>query len=201
MLVIVRHISFPGRMPAACLSRRIAMGYDKQPQSSSSGVTAATLVAVLLFAIMGVVVVALGGLFFVRASRMQSNVGPGHGGQLSWTEAQTNTDAGAVTLEAMPMLAVHEPITAVSVIVQLDQLGKVSIDGELVDLDTLKAQLAALKQESNGRLSVELDVDPGCRFEHVVSVIDVCNGIGAIKYQIRSLDDSESSTASTVADE
>ncbi|MBP90283.1 MAG: hypothetical protein CMJ64_26860, partial [Planctomycetaceae bacterium] len=50
------------------------MGYDQHHQSSSSGALVGVVVAVLLFAVLGILVVVGAGLFFVQTSRVEAMV-------------------------------------------------------------------------------------------------------------------------------
>jgi len=154
------------------------MGHDQLQKSSSSIVPAIVLVAVLFFAIMGVVVVGLGGLVYVRASKVQAIAHE----RLAQTHAQLANADAMLVLAREPGVAVVLAPKDVSVMVKLDQLGNASIDGEGFDLDALKTRLESLRQESNSRLSVELNVDPECLFEHVISLIGMCEGMGDIKF-------------------
>ncbi len=180
------------------------MGYDQSQRSSSSGVLVAVLVAVLLFAVMAVLVVVVGGLFFVRSSRMPSEMVAYE--QVARAEAvQANADATVLRLQTEPRMvpalpeltplpafparpaSTRAPAKIVSVKVQLDRQGDASVDGEEVDLDALKAHLTALKQETNSRLSLELDADAECQFKHIVFVLDMCKEIGDIDCHIASI--------------
>ena len=194
------------------------MGYDQSQRSSSSGVLVAVLVAVLLFAVMAVLVVVVGGLFFVRSSRMPSEMVAYE--QVARAEAvQANADATVLRLQteprmvpALPALPELTPLPAfparpastrapakiVSVKVQLDRQGDASVDGEEVDLDALKAHLKAVKQEMNSRLSLELSVDAECLFKHVVAVMDLCKEIGDIEVRLASSEPSDVATVETV---
>ena len=172
------------------------MGHDHHQQSSSSGVVAAVLVAFLLLAILGIVLVAVVGIRFARKSTMLSRVEAYD--QLVVAEA--HEAEAIVALQDQPRIAATSAKT-VSVRVQLDHLGDASIDGEKVGLDTLKAQLTALKQETNTRLSLEINVDSECLFKHVLPVMNLYEEVGDIDFRFVSADALISSTVENAIQE
>jgi biopolymer transport protein ExbD len=189
------------------------MGHDHQ-QSSSSGAVAAIVVGVLLFAILGILVVAGAGLFFVRADRMESRAQAIEHrmvtevqranaeekralvelhraeAEIQRTVAQVRIKDGVVQIQESRVA--DRPDSKRVTEVKLDRAGIASIDGEVIELDELRAQLAKLKDETSSACSVQINADSECPVKHVISVLDVCKEVGDFDVSIASSQDADS---------
>ena len=174
------------------------MGHDHQ-QSSSSGTLVAVIGVGLALAILGIVVVAAVGLFWVRMESRTAVIAEQRAvQQLRRAEvvaqqavAQAQHEEAIVQLEQSRVAATPDP--GLTFEVTLDREGNASIDGKEIALDELRAQLAKLKDETGNSFSVHINVDSECLFKHVVSVMDVCKEVGDIDYRVASSSDSDSS--------
>ena len=170
------------------------MGYDQHHQSSSSGALVGVVVAVLLFAVLGILVVVGAGLFFVQTSRVEAMVARDRavaelrrvGVEAHNADAEAQREVEEARVEATP-----DP--RLNFVVKLDREGNASVDGENIDLDELKAQLAKLKEETGNAFSVQINAGAECPVKHVVSVLDVCKEVGDIDYRVALPSGSDSS--------
>ena len=176
------------------------MGHDHQ-QSSSSGTLVAVIGVGLALAILGIVVVAAVGLFWVRAARMESRaavIAEQRAVQqlrrarvvALQADAQAKHDQAIVQLEQARTAATPDP--RLNFEVKLDRQGNASVDGEEIDLDELRARLAKLKDETSNAFSVQINADPECPVTHVISVMDVCKEVGDVDFNVALPSDSDS---------
>jgi biopolymer transport protein ExbD len=173
------------------------MGYDDPQQPSSSGALIALVGVVLIVAILGVLVVAGAGLFFVQTSRVQVQRA---------MVAKERAVAETHRAEAEALMAVEEAQAdamsdpRLNFEVTIDREGSVSIDGKAIGLDELRTQLAKLKIETSGAFSVRINADPECPVKHIIPVLDVCEAVGEIDYRIvASSDGTDVRMTATVA--
>jgi len=168
------------------------MGHSHQ-QPKSSGILVAIIGVGLVLAILGIVVVAAIGLFWVRTARVES---------LTAVVAEQRAIAELHKAEAEAQQAVaqahHEEATAqleqsrfaitpdsiLNCEVHIDQEGNASIDGEKIGLDVLKTRLAELKNKTNNPLSVRINADPECPAKFLIPVLDVCEDVGDIDFAV-----------------
>ena len=182
------------------------MGHDHQ-QSSSSGAVVAIVAAVLLVAILGILVVAGVGLFFVKADRMESRAAAFRAvaeelraeGEVIQSVVQEQRAEATPQIQESNVGAIPAP--RLNFEVTLDREGNASIDGEEIGLDELKAQLAKLKDETSNAFSVRINVDPECPVKHVIPVLDVCKKVGDIDFSIESSGGADSSPDEDDADD
>ena len=173
------------------------MGYDERHQSSSSGAIVANVVAGLLFAILAIIAVAAVGLFWVRTDVVQMQAVATEQRlvtevQLKEAEAQRAITQQAVTrvqlkdgiVQIQDSSSATTPDPKLDFVLVIDRVGIMSVDGEKIDLDELKARLLKLKDETSNVFQVHVNADPECPIKHVTPVLDVCNEVGDIDYQI-----------------
>ena len=152
------------------------MGHDHQ-QSSSSGAVIAIVVAVPLVAIIGIVAVA-GAWLLVRTSSVQSQAVTSeqltvelHGAETETRRAVAHVRIKDGMVQIQQSSDAATPETRLNFAVTLDREGNASVDGEEIDLDELRAQLAKLKDETSNAFSVQINADPECPVTHVIPVI------------------------------
>ena len=73
--------------------------------------------------------------------------------------------------------------------IAVDKDGHTSVDGNSMPLDELQTQLRTMSDGSSGQLSVVVQVDGQCRFEHVAKIMSLCEGAGIGRTQLESLDE------------
>ena len=161
------------------------------------------LVAVLLVALLGILVVAGVGLFFVRESKMQQavaiesqmvaevhrakaeeqrTVGEVRRAEAEIQQAVTQLQRAATQIRQSSVGAIPDPRLIFEV--SIDREGNASIDGEGIGLDELRAQLAKLKDETSNSFSVHINADSECPVKHIIPVLDVCKELGDIDFSI-----------------
>ena len=82
-----------------------------------------------------------------------------------------------------------EPATVEQITIAVDNDGNASVDGKSMQPDELRNELRTISDESSGHLSVVLQVDDQCRFEHVARVLSVCEEAGIERPQLTSLEE------------
>ena len=178
------------------------MGHDHQ-QSSSSGTLVAIVVAVLLVAILGILVVAGAGFFMVRTSSMQSRAVAIESRMVAEVQrakadeqravAHVRITDGVVQIQQSSIAAT--PGKRLNFEVTIDREGNASIDGKEHGLDELKAQLTKLKAETSNTFSVQINADPECPVKHIIPVLDVCKEVGDIDFSVASSKDAAAVSA------
>ena len=171
------------------------MGYEQHQQSRSSGALVATVVAVLLIAVLGIVAVAGAAIFWVKQSSQRSRAIAAEQravAELHLAEAMSQQQQASITATPDPRLNFE---------VTLDREGNTSIDGEKIGLDELRAQLTKLKDETSNAFSVYINADSECPVKHIVPVLAVCKEVGDIDFSIVSSKDSDSSSRESNAED
>jgi biopolymer transport protein ExbD len=168
------------------------MGHDHQ-QSSSSGALVALVGVVLIVAILGVLVVAGAGLFFVQASRVQVQramvareraVAETHRAEAEAIQAVVQEQRAEATPQIQESSVGAIPDPRLNFEVNLDREGNASVDGEKISLDNLRARLAKLKGETGNSFYVLINADSECPAKHIIPVLDVCEEVGDIDFSI-----------------
>lgn len=163
------------------------MGYDQHQQPNSSGTLVAVIGVGLVLAILGIIVVAAVGLFWVRASTQQTQAIAAEQraiAELHRAEAEAQRAMTLPQLEQSRIAAT--PDARPNFKLTIDQEGNTSVDGEKIDLDELKAKLVQLKNEMSSAFSVHIVVVPECPIKHVIPVLDLCDEVSDIDYRITS---------------
>ena len=163
------------------------MGYDERQQPNSTGTLVAVVGVGLVLAILGIVVVAAAGLFWVRARTGQAQAVATE--QLAVAELRRAGVMARVQLEEATVPAAPDP--RLNFVLELDREGNTSVDGERIGRDELRAQLSKLKDETSNVFSVHVDADPECPIKHVIPVLDVCDEVGDIDVRIVSSKNSD----------
>ena len=165
------------------------MGHDQHQPPNSSGTLVAVIGAGLLLAILGIVVVAAIGLFWVRASTQQARA----------VAVQQEMVAEMQRSEAMNQLRKLQdstparPDPRLSFEIQVDRDGNASTRGDRIDLDELKAETAKLKDETSNAFTVRITAASECPIKHLVAVLDVLNEVGDIDYLVELSKESDDS--------
>lgn len=161
------------------------MGYDQREQTSSSGAAAAIVAAVLIIAVLGFVVVGGAALFWVRAARMESEVAVVARQRAAEEVIRAkSTDLRSALREAR---AQATPDPRLNFEVAIDREGNATVGGDDIGLDELREKLVELQEETSNVFSVHINADSECPIRHVVSVLDVCEGVGDIDYRVKSV--------------
>jgi biopolymer transport protein ExbD len=155
------------------------MAYDDRQQPNSSGTLVVVIGVGLVLAILAIIAVAGVGLFWVRASTQQAIVMEQRA-IAARAEAQRDRDLSQLEQS----LFATGPGPSLKFVLELDRDGIMSVGGEGIDLNGLKARLAKLKEEASNTSSVQINADPECPVKYIVPVLDVCEEIGDIDYRI-----------------
>ena len=170
------------------------MGYDQHEKSSSSGATVAVLVALLAVAVLGgLLLVGVGTLFWVRTAQVSSQQA-----MRAEQEARVQAERARAIAEMNRIEAEQERqrIEAMSrtrpalettlgspdpqnelqneLRLKIARDGSLSVDGEQVELDALKARLKRLKEQAGAPVSIRIEVDDESLHQHLISVLDAC---------------------------
>lgn len=171
------------------------MGYDERQQSNSSGTLVAVIGVGLVLAILGIVVVAGVGLFWVRTSTVEQRAIA----ELHRAGAEAQRAEVAARLDQSRVVATPDP--RLHFVLEIDREGNTTIDGENIDLHELKAKLVKLKDETSNAFSIHINADSDCPIKHVISVLDVCEEVGDIDYRIVASTESDVSAYESKTDE
>jgi len=174
------------------------MGIGRDQQSNSSGAVVAMVVAALLIGIVGIVVVAGAGLFFVRTSRVEAMVARERAvANLHRAEAEAHraeAESHRATDEAQKVIAENQSVATPDLRskleVTIDREGNMIVDGKIIDLDELRAALVKRKEETNNAFSVWVKTDPESAIDSLVAVLDTCTDLGKIEVCVTVLKES-----------
>lgn len=170
------------------------MGYDQHEKSSSSGAIVAVLVALLVVAVLGGLLLAgVGAFFWVRnAQRTSQQAMRAH------QEARVQAERARAIAEINKIAAEQErlrikamarvgpalettlgpPDPQKELRLKIDRDGSVSVNGEPVQRDALKARLKRVKEDAGALVSIRIEVHAESLHEHLISVLDACQEIG-----------------------
>ncbi len=165
------------------------MAYDRDRKPDMGGAAAVILVALIL----GILVLAVGGFFFLAYSRSQSqmvmarNQAVAAQEKAAWVRVQAEQEREQLLAEADP----DEPDSATvrQVTIAIDKDGNASVDGNSMQLDELQSQLRTISDESSDQLSAVIQVDDKCRFEHVARILSLCEEAGIARPKLESSDE------------
>ncbi len=154
------------------------MPYDRNQQSGCGAAAAVILVALML----GFLVLAVGGFFFLRASRVERQMVAVQEVVVASQEKAERIQVEA-ELERDQLLAEAEPDNSTSATVKhftiaIDEDGNASVDGNVLLRDELQSKLRTMIDESSGQVSLVVRVDGQCRFEHVAVILSQCEEAG-----------------------
>ncbi len=163
------------------------MAYEDR-QSGAGG--AAVVVLALVVLLGGILVLAVGAWFFLRVSTVQRQVVIEQDRAIA---AQKNAERlqFEAELERDQVLAESDPdesnsATVRQLTIAMDKDGNASVDGNSMQLDELQSQLRTMSDESSGQLSVVVQVEDQCRFEHVARILSLCEEAGIEKPKLES---------------
>lgn len=156
------------------------MAYDRNRQSDSCGIVAAILLVLLL----GFVGAAVVSVFYLKASRSRHELvivrDEAVRARMMAERAQADTELAKVSdeplAEAVPDNSDFIDVQQINI--TLDEEGNASFDGNSMQLGELANELRRMKAELNGQLSVAVQVDEQCRFEHVARILSLCEECG-----------------------
>jgi biopolymer transport protein ExbD len=150
------------------------MGYENEGRSGSPFAVLAAVVVVVLV-VGALILFGVGALVFVRTSvvrseqilRDQQKAVAEAARQQQEYEQQAERE-----LDALSDVAEAPPAKTHEIALRLDREGGLWSEERELTLAQLDDQLRKL--QGDGVIRVRLTVDPGCRFEHVVPVQDLC---------------------------
>ncbi len=150
------------------------MAYDRDRHSDIGGAAATNLAALIL----GLLVLAVGGFFFLMYSRSQSQMVMARDAAMAAREKAVQAER-----ERKQLLAESDPDELDSATVQqltiaIDEDGNTSVDGKSMRPDELRNELHTMNAGASGQLSVVVQVDDQCPFEHVAKILSVCDEAG-----------------------
>ena len=169
------------------------MGYDQHQQPNSSGTLVAVIGVGLVLAILGIIVVAAIGLFWVRA-RVESQAAVV--GELHRAEAEAQRAMAMAQAEQARDSLTPDP--RLDFVLKLDREGNISVDGEKIGFDESRARLVKLKDETSNEFSVCITADPECPAKHIIPVLDVCHDVGDIDVRVMSSNSTDVLVTATV---
>ena len=154
------------------------MAYDTDRQSDIGGAAAVILVALIL----GLLVLAVGGCFFLRASQAERQMVMARTAAMASQkraerlrfEAELDRDQ----LLAEADLDNADSVNGRQITIAIDQEGNASVDGKLMQPDELQHELRTMIDESRSQLSVVVQVDDRCLFKHVAEILSLCEEAG-----------------------
>ena len=76
------------------------------------------------------------------------------------------------------LLAETQPVAVLQITISIDKDGDTSVDGNSMQLTELQSRLQRMSAGSNGQLSVVIQVDDQCPFEHVAVILSLCEEAG-----------------------
>jgi biopolymer transport protein ExbD len=162
------------------------MGYDERQQPNSSGALAAVIGIGLVLAILAIIAVAAIGLFWVRARTQQSQAVARERvvAELHRAGAEAHLADAMAQLEQSRLKVT--PGSRLNFVLEIDREGNLSVAGDVIGLDELKKRLAEFKDKSHNTFLLRIDTDPDCPARHIIAVLDMCDEVGDIDYQIAS---------------
>ncbi len=163
------------------------MGYDRHHQSNSSGALIAVIGVGVVLAILAIIAIAAIGLFWVRSENQRAQAVAMEQrtiAELHRVGAEAQLRDAMAQLEQSRIAAASDP--RLNFELNLDREGNVSVDGEQIGLDELKAEMEMLKEETSNVFRVRINADPECPIKLVVPVLDLLGEVGDIDYRIVS---------------
>jgi hypothetical protein len=192
------------------------MGYDQHEKSSSSGAIVAVLVALLIVAVLGgLLLVGVGTFFWVRTAQVSSQramraeqearVQAEHAqaiAEMNRIEAEQERQRFEAMSRTRPALETTlgspDPQNELQneVRLKIARDGSLSVDGEQVELDAWKARLKQVKEEAGAPVSVHIEIDADSLHEHLIPVLDACQDMAAeVRLRIVPSGDTGSTTS------
>jgi biopolymer transport protein ExbD len=176
------------------------MGYDEREQSNSSGALVAVIGVGLVLAILAIIAVAAVGLFWVRASTQQSQAVAGERVVAELHRAGIEAQNASADAE-LEQAQIDAPGSRLDLVLEIDREGNASVDGESIGLDELKKRLAEFRDKSHNTFLLRIETDPDCPARHIIAVLDMCDEVGDIDYQIASSKELDVSAGESKTDE
>jgi biopolymer transport protein ExbD len=176
------------------------MGYDNQTRNSSGTVIA--IILLLVFAVFGgLIVLGVGGWFFLRGSRMERVVMVERDQAIRAEEvaramAEKAAAAQAPAAQAFKAAAeferevLGETVPGPQLTIELSKEGQLKLNGEAVALPALIDSLKASAADETTSLTIDVRADRECSFQHVAIVIASCQELGITRFRIRTLEQS-----------
>lgn len=168
------------------------MGYDN-PQRGSAGAVVAIVAVFVALLLGGLVLLVLGGWFFMRAEVRQTEM-----------VAEANFDRAVVEMEMAEQPAQVEVKDSVKIesqetptralTIEIDQDGAITFEGERTDFDDLNSRIQETGEDGDVRLTVQLKVHPRCLAQHVVAVQSACSELGVQDVRMSTLETQSSGT-------
>ncbi len=150
------------------------MTHDRDRQPDIGG--AATVILVTL--ILGLLVLAVGGFFFLAYSRSQSQMVMARDAAMAAREKAVQAERERKQLLAESDPAEPDSATVQQLTIAIDEDGDTSIDGKSMRPDELRNELHTMNAGASGQLSVVVQVDDQCPFEHLAVILSLCDEAG-----------------------
>ena len=155
------------------------MAYEDR-RSDSGCATVVVLAVVVLLG--GFVALGVGTWIFLRVSTVERQVVMERNNAMAAQEEAERFRIEA-ELQRDKLLAESDPVepnsaTVRQLTIAIDKDGNASVDGNSMQLDELQSQLRTMSDESSDQLSVVIQVDDQCRFEHVARILSLCEEVG-----------------------
>ncbi len=167
----------------------MTIGYDNQSTNSSKTVIALIVLAVLvpltLFLVLGT-----GGWFYLRSSRMQQVAMEQRDRAMRAEQmaramaeraarvAEAQADQARQLAAEVKAESADKPVPGSQVTIELDQAGKLRLNGEAIELPRLLDSLKALAADETNSITVDVRADNECRFQNVAALISACQEVG-----------------------
>lgn len=176
------------------------MGYDDRHQPTSSGALVAVIGVGLVLAILAIIAVAAVGLFWLRSGTQQAIVMEQRQRAIAEAhraEAEANLARATAQVEQVRGSAISG--SRLNFVLGVDREGNLSVAGDVIGFDELKKRLAEFKDKSHNAFLLRIDTDPDCPARHIIAVLDVCDEVGDIDYQIASSESTDVKMTAMVA--
>ncbi len=164
------------------------MGYDQHhPHTKSGGLVATIVIAVGLFVLLGIAVVAAGGFLLFRNTTAQYESVLAEQQDVALEkmrmqefDALEAASSGSASVTAEPTLG-----TSATFHIAIDSDGNLFREQTEIAIEDLESQLKA-EIEKNGLPSTVISGDPRCSLKSVMEVHDLCQRLGISQIQIET---------------
>ena len=138
------------------------MGFDHDARDSTSS-NVVVLVSAMFAVLVGLAVLGVVASLFVSARSVQGPV-------VAFAEP------ASIDVAEAPAVATYTTAEAVQVVVDMDQQGRLQLEGSSIDIEELRIHLEHLRKNASSlsSLRVVCRVDPECAVKHTLAVLDIC---------------------------
>ena len=177
----------------------MTIGYDNQSTNSSKTVIALIVLAVLVPLTL-LLVLGTGGWFYLRSSHMQQVAMEQRDRAMRAEQmaramaeraarvAEAQADQARQLAAEVKAESADKPVPGSQVTIELDQAGKLKLNGDAIELPRLLDSLKALAVDETNSITVDVRADEQCPFQHVADLISACQEAGITRFRFRTLE-------------